>query len=300
MVRFNEMCSLGPCSVAAAAMFGLALPQAAFAQTGALDCLPIGQPLPLIPEIVALKTSEIAGAGRTLRGTILLANEKQRLVFRQPTGLGNSPGKPGLYFTCAQQPVRVFRGVNAKPSMPLVPQNRFGDPIPGPTLRARLGDIVQLTFVNNIDPGPSALSTGQLDQGEKRSGSGCDSSTAGYPGDANDAFPDCFHGSSTGNIHFHGTHTNPNATGDNVFLEIRPSPIVNGKPTVTDKTFARQFNDFFKSCYDMLKDKPALEWPLSWKDKPLGPWETSPASGTPDPKTYTGQQAVLLQAYDNA
>ena len=39
-----------------------------------------------------------------------------------------------------------------------------------------------------------------------------------------DTFPDCFHGSSTGNIHFHGTHTNPNGTADNVLLEIRPSP----------------------------------------------------------------------------
>ena len=66
-------------------------------------------------------------------------------------------------------------------------------------------------------------------------------------------FPDCFHGSSTGNIHFHGTHTNPNGTGDNVFLEIRPSPIVNGKPTVTDKTVTKQFNEFFKACYERLK-----------------------------------------------
>ncbi len=52
-----------------------------------LDCLPIGQPLPKIPEIVAPRpTSGIAGAAGVLRGTILLANEKQRMVFRQPTG----------------------------------------------------------------------------------------------------------------------------------------------------------------------------------------------------------------------
>jgi hypothetical protein len=49
---------------------------------GALDCLPLGQPLPKIPEIVAQKTSDVAGAGRVLRGTVLLANEKQRIAYR--------------------------------------------------------------------------------------------------------------------------------------------------------------------------------------------------------------------------
>ena len=285
--------------LAAAAALGLMLPQAALAQGGMLDCLPIGQPLPQIPEIATQKTSGVAGAANILRGTILLASERQRLVFRQPTGRANASGKPGLYFTCMQQTVRVFRSLNAEPPMPLVPQNKIGDPIPGPTLRARLGDIVQLTFVNNIDPGQFAFSSGQpIDQGEKKAGSGCDTSTSGYPASANDAFPDCFHGSSTGNIHFHGTHTNPNGTGDNVFLEIRPSPIVKGKPTVTDKTVAKQFNDFFKACYDRLKGDMTLEWPLTWNEAPLGPWETSPKSGTPNPKTWTGQQALLLQAHD--
>jgi len=298
MAELKATCS-GIRWLAAAVALGLMLLQAALAQGGMLDCLPVGQPLPKIPEIAAQKTSGVAGAGGVLRGTILLANEKQRLVFRQPTGRGNTSGKPGLYFTCMEQTVRVFRGVNAQPPMPLVPQNRIGDPIPGPTLRARLGDIVQLTFVNNINPGQFSLSSGQpLDQGEKKSGSGCDSSTAGYPASANDVFPDCFHGSSTGNIHFHGTHTNPNGTGDNVFLEIRPSPIVNGKPTVTDKTVTKQFNEFFKACYERLKGNPALEWPTTWNDAPLGPWDSPPGSGKPNPKTWTGQQALLVQAHD--
>ncbi|HEY5810980.1 MAG TPA: multicopper oxidase domain-containing protein [Povalibacter sp.] len=298
MAELKATCS-GIRWLAAAVALGLMLPQAALAQGGMLDCLPVGQPLPKIPEIAAQKTSGVAGAGGVLRGTILLANEKQRLVFRQPTGRGNTSGKPGLYFTCMEQTVRVFRGVNAQPPMPLVPQNRIGDPIPGPTLRARLGDIVQLTFVNNINPGQFSMSSGQpLDQGEKKSGSGCDSSTAGYPASANDVFPDCFHGSSTGNIHFHGTHTNPNGTGDNVFLEIRPSPIVNGKPTVTDKTATKQFNEFFKACYDRLKGNTALEWPTTWNDAPLGPWDSPPGSGKPNPKTWTGQQALLVQAHD--
>ena len=226
----------------------------------------------------------------------MLANEKQRIAFRSPTGGGNTPGKPGLYFVCQEQTVRVFRGLNAQPPMPLVPQDRIGDPVPGPLLRARLGDIVQLTFVNNINANQFPYS---IDQAEKGQGNGCDASTSGYPTAGGDAFPDCFHGSSTGNIHFHGTHTNPNGTGDNVFLEVRPSPIVNGRPTVTDKTVAKPFNDFFSACYAKLKGNPLIEWPMTWNDAPLGPWN-NPANPTqPNPSTWTGQQAALLQAYDS-
>jgi len=302
MVEFN-----GTRWLAAGAALGLMLPQAALGQTrptrgGMLDCLPIGQPLPRIPEIATQRTSGVAGAANVLRGTVLLANERQRIVTRQPTGSRNTAGKPGLYFVCQEQIVRVFRGLNAQPPMPLVPENRIGDPMPGPTLRARLGDIVQLTFVNNIKPNQFPYS---IDQAEnqtqvppaQQTAAGCDSSTSGYPTLGGDAFPDCFHGSSTGNIHFHGTHTNPNGTGDNVFLEVRPSPIVEGKPTVTDKSVAKPFNDFFKACYDRLKMVPA-QWPTTWKDAPLGPWNLANNPGQPNPNTWTGQQALLLQAYD--
>src|ERR1043165_8299945 len=161
MVWFCAMRSLGLGSfMATATMLGLALPQAALAQPGKLDCLPIGQPLPPIPEI---RTQKVSGGGANapsvLRGTILLASEKQRMVFRQPTGGGNIAGKPGLYFTCMEQTVAVLRGLNAKPAKPLLPQDKIGDPIPGPALRARLGDIVQLTFVNNINTTPYSAST---------------------------------------------------------------------------------------------------------------------------------------------
>src|SRR4051812_45577546 len=100
MVQFNATCTAARWLAATA--LGLMLPQAALAQGGspqsgparggALDCLPLVQPLPPIPEIAAQRT------GNVLRGTILLANEKQRIVFREPTGVGNSAGKPGLFF----------------------------------------------------------------------------------------------------------------------------------------------------------------------------------------------------------
>ena len=99
-----------------------------------------------------------------------------------------------------------------------MPAGGYPDPVPGPTLRGKLGDLVQLTFLNQIQLGPWWRS---IDRGER--GEGCDENPqVPYPGP--DQFPDCFHGSSTGNIHFHGTHTNPNSTGDNVFIEVRPSP----------------------------------------------------------------------------
>ena len=60
-------------------------------------------------------------------------------------------------------------------------------------MRAKLGDIVELAFLNQIASG-GYWST--IDRGEK--GQGCDQSTAPYPG--LDVYPDCFHGSTTGNI----------------------------------------------------------------------------------------------------
>ena len=72
---------------------------------------------------------------------------------------------------------------------------------------------------------------------------------------------------------------------------------MNGKPTVTDKTVAKPFNDFFKACYDRLKGNVPLEWPTTWNDAPLGPWNL-PNTDQPNPNTWTGQQALLLQAYD--
>jgi len=105
---------------------------------------------------------------------------------------------------------------------------------------------------------------------------------AGYPG--SDKFPDCFHGSSTGNIHFHGTHTNPNTTGDNVFIEVRPSLRTGGKPIVTPESVAKPFQSFFASCASELSTNVLKEWPRNWtKDMP------------PD---WAATQKSLLMQYD--
>ena len=230
-----------------------------------IPCLPEQQDVPTIPELIS--------QGGKLHATIVLSDEQQRLTFRQPPSTKPSDSAP---VQCAPQYVRVFKGIDAVP--PLPPKTGdYPDPMPGPTLRARVGDLVQLTFVNQINPADFGDS---IDRGDRDTGTGCDE-TSVYPG--KDTYPDCFHGSSTANIHFHGTHTNPNSTGDNVFLEIRPSLRVDGKPVVTPESVKASFDQFFAQCSEKLKNDVLSQWPTIWSDLP---------------STYTTEQKKLLQKYD--
>jgi FtsP/CotA-like multicopper oxidase with cupredoxin domain len=261
-------------------------------------CLAVSQPLLPIPELVRNDQTKV------LRGTILLTDEQRRLIFRSPALPGQGatqPGQPGTFYDCQPQRVRAFIGIEAVPKVPPSPGGII-DPFPGPTLRARLGDIIELTFLNQIDPRRFPQS---MDEGEKRGASqivqnpaaGCDTSNPGdpakgYPANRGDTFPDCFHGSSTGNIHFHGTHTNPNGTGDNVLLEIRPSPLdpATKKPLITADGVRKPFTDFFTACEAALKGNVLSRYPQTWSDKPLGPYTTA--------GTWTAEQKKLLMAHD--
>ena len=234
------------------------------------ECLKPGELLYRIPELQS--------QNGTLRGTILLRDELRRLS----DGSGD----------CAQVFLRFFEGVNAVPppvtpgGPPSPPPGKYTDPVPGPTLRARVGDLVQLTFLNQVNP----LDFGNtIDRGDNAGA--CDQSSAGsggvaasgYPANVSDSFPNCFHGSSTGNIHFHGTHTNPNSTGDNVFLQVRPSPRVDGQPVVTAESVAPSFDKFFADCQAQLTANIRSEWPHTWNDLPAA---------------FTQEQERLLKAYD--
>jgi FtsP/CotA-like multicopper oxidase with cupredoxin domain len=249
----------------------------------------------LAPNQKLLPVPEIRSNNGVLRGTILLTSEQRRLIFRAP---GTIPGQPGI--DCLRQTVRAFIGVEATPKVPPSPGG-FIDPYPGPTLRARLGDVVHLTFVNQIDPNRFPLSK---DQGQPIAGvgqdpaSGCDisnpgSPALGYPYLGGDVFPDCLHGSSTGNIHFHGTHTNPDTTADNVLLEIRPSPRdpKTRAPQITPEAANKSFADFFARCAAELRKDVFSLYPTTWKEVPLGPYTKA--------GTWTNQQMGLLQAYEN-
>ena len=70
-----------------------------------------------------------------------------------------------------------------------------------------------------------------------------------YPGWRATRPPNCLHASSTANIHFHGTHTSPKSTADNVYLMIRPLPRDrSGNPTVPAKDLTQSFGDLFDLC----------------------------------------------------
>lgn len=249
------------------AIMGLSAMSARAQQT--VDCLPMQQPLVKIPEIVSHN-------GR-LHGTILLNDELQRINFRTP--LNSLPGDLTQQTgdTCFAQYVRAYHiGGTSLP-----PAGSLTDPSPGPTLRARVGDIIELTFLNQINPADFGNS---IDMDLKSGGTGCDETSGIYPGKF-DVFPDCFHGSTTGNIHFHGTHTNPNSTGDNVLIEVRPSnPQQDGANAVTAATYAKPFARFFADCERELKGNPLSQWPTDWL-KQL-------------PPEYTTDQKARLEKYD--
>ena len=244
-----------------------------------VQCPAPGQPLVRVPEIVSQDGK--------LRGTLVLSNAVQRMYLGS-----NDPTQ------CLLQDVRQFRAVDGilpdyagtippgypgyvpPPSYPgyaPLPPSQYLDPVSGPTLRARLGDIVELTFLNQIGSGPY---WNTIDRGEK--GQGCDQSTKPYPGV--DVFPDCFHGSTTGNIHFHGTHTNPSTTGDNIFIEVRPSlRDAGGQPLVTAASVKPAFDEFFANCEAELNKSVLSQWPRTWSDLP---------------KAWRDTQQQLLEQYD--
>ncbi|HEY2324379.1 MAG TPA: multicopper oxidase domain-containing protein, partial [Thermoanaerobaculia bacterium] len=138
------------------------------------------------------------------------------------------------------------------------PASVIGNPMPGPTLRAHVGDVVNLTFLNSIDANKFPNS----DQG-------CDATNV-YPGKTGDEYPDCFADSVFTNVHYHGTHTSPNTTADNVFLVIRPTARDhenNNMPIITPDAVKKNFDNFFAECNAQLKPATGPKmWPTSWRD----------------------------------
>lgn len=201
---------------------------------------------PPAPDLSAPLTEIVSdGQGRT-RGTIVLADGRQAF--------------PRSNTRCVQQLLRFYQTTE----MPFNPTPPAPLPTPGPTVRARLGDVVELLFLNQIN----TLDYGQsIDVWESGRGD-CDSTSTGYPAKANDTYPNCFHGSTSGNIHYHGTHTNPNGVGDNVFVEIRPSPWANGKPVVTEAAARQYLGTFFEDCEKRLRADNLSTWPALWSDLP--------------------------------
>lgn len=253
-----------------------------------MECSEALQPLLRIPEIRSV--DGILSGVMMLESTSLLLNVKQG---------GVGPSTPPGENDCRLQNLRNFRG--------LVTQHAsYGegegngtlpgpfDPMPGPTLRARVGDIIQLTLLNHINPtwfggtfDKSSVFSGFSDA-ESQGETGdvrCDQSPS-YPMVGGDTFPNCLHASNTANLHFHGTHTNPGTTGDNVLVEVSPSPRDDAEPAqplVTAQSAEWQLKPFFDECLVQLGADNVEVWPKVWGDLPAA---------------WTAEQEALLRRYD--
>jgi hypothetical protein len=239
--------------------------------TKAPDCSP-GRDLITIPEI--------KHENGKLRAVLMLTDEYR--------GMWDYRGD-----RCMWQHLRYFKGWNAADPPSSWPSN--GEPIPGPTLRARIGDLIQISFLNQIDTKNFPTS---LDVGERGETSGCDEAN-GTAKDANtgkpikvniyprnDTMPNCLHGSSTANLHFHGTHTTPATTGDNVLLYIRPAlRDKTGKIEPTDDFVKTTFGEFFKWCETNGSPTKWEQLLSEWRDEQkrlLDKYdETAPYKGIP-------------------
>ena len=230
----------------------------AIAQTP--NCTP-GRDLLPIPEIKAKNGK--------LQGVVMLADQPRSLA-------GSASGTP-----CNTQQLRFFEGYSTQE--PMQPWPSPGDILPGPTLRARVGDMVEIAFLNQVN---TSHFPNTLDQGEQGKTDGCDVAMAtrvNFPDQTrqiyprNDKYPNCLHGSSTANLHFHGTHVTPSTTGDNVLLFIRPA-LRSGSTLEPSTDFVmQQFGEIFKQC-------EAQGIPQKW---------------TQLPASWTDSQKALLQKYDS-
>lgn len=200
---------------AAAATGALLWPSLLRAQTQ--DSCPalVGQPLMKLGEIVSDKD-------HVLRGVVDLIVERRSITYY------DSP-----IYKCDYHMLRTYHGYQG---WNLDPKNRVtqvGVASPGPTLRAAVGDRVELIFLNRTDPAKFnqtsvTSSYGKCDTTKSLSGSGQRGpGTPPYPGDDANYFPNCFHASNTSNIHYHGTHTEPGGFGDNVLVGVIPDPKMN-------------------------------------------------------------------------
>jgi FtsP/CotA-like multicopper oxidase with cupredoxin domain len=154
-----------------------------------------------------------------------------------------SDGKRAVPNGNSQTQLRMFQGwlfddPNGKPAPDAATV------APGPTLRTRVGGRLDVMFLNKVNEANFQYTV----DGEESPGSGeCDQSGQYPPPPPNPAnpkttelFPDCFHGSSTSNLHFHGTHTSPDGLGDNVLVQVIPNKDV--KPSDFQADFAQIFN----------------------------------------------------------
>jgi FtsP/CotA-like multicopper oxidase with cupredoxin domain len=213
---------------------------------------------PVVPSSAPLiRIEELRSQNSRLQGT--LSTRSREAVFGDADAGVPAANRGFRYFQAADSTGKV-----------IWPPTTATSPLPGPTLRARIGERIELTFLNHVDVRDFAA-TG-IDNAEKGVAGGCDilkldsPSTILYPDAAGDSSPNCFHGSSTTNMHFHGTHVTPDGLGDNVLLQLRPDS------NVTEQSVRDAFKQIF-----------ANGPPAKWMDLP---------------ETWRKRQEDLLKDYD--
>ncbi len=167
---------------------------------------------------------EIKSDGGFLRGVIDLGVEARNITYYQPSTSAAAGARGG--YVCFKPTLRAYQGYQG---WNLDPKNRVtisGTSGPGPTLRAKVGDKVQLIFLNRVDR--TKFQQTSLTS-IKSAPNKCDTvlnpdGTEAYPANDKSRFPNCFHASNTSNLHFHGTHTTPDTFGDNVLIGVLPFP----------------------------------------------------------------------------
>jgi FtsP/CotA-like multicopper oxidase with cupredoxin domain len=197
-----------------------------------------------------LTVPEIKSEGGRLKALLLLSDNDHRVMW----DTGTTP-------RCATQYMRYFHGHSLLKPGPEDPLFSKSDPIPGPTFRARVGDLIEIQFENLIN---TQHFINSLDRGETGQSDGCDITFAGTGGKSSnlngDTMPNCLHGSSTVNVHFHGTHTTPNTTGDNVLLFIRPTQ------GALHPEGQKAINDFFTACEKTGSPTYWTDMPAEWQE----------------------------------
>jgi FtsP/CotA-like multicopper oxidase with cupredoxin domain len=196
-------------------------------------------------------------------GEIRSDGSKLRAFITVQSGYRTMPADPQLNTLAGRALVRYFEGKDPAGKIvwpPPAPSEPYPPVLPGPTLRAKVGDRVEITFLNHIHTDQFGAT---IDRGER--GSGCDVHTDAatgakiYPDNAGDMPPDCFHASTTVNMHFHGTHVTPDGLGDNVLLQLRPNP------EITEEMVRADFAAIFAAG-------PPATWgelPETWRDTQL-------------------------------
>jgi FtsP/CotA-like multicopper oxidase with cupredoxin domain len=132
----------------------------------------------------------------------------------------------GQGYQCRPMRLRYFAAQEALAGGAVWPVNP-SLPGPGPTLRIRVGDQVEIKLKNDLQASFFGLSNSAPN--------GCDLKTNQnaqtiYPG--NDDLPSCFHQDNTTNLHYHGTHVTPDGTGDNVMIDVKPGETFTNKFTL--------------------------------------------------------------------